>query len=191
MGKLTIFSLMFLISCEIVITKADFFLDDVFGDNFNHFNRHGHSLSNRDSDVYEGGSQASFGLGLNSASFNGNDGFESEAAIQHFPGAQIHRDKNLKKRVDRRLREWNKKAGKYIPIEPWGSKKSKKTEKVEKVDKTKKDAVDGAATTKDGVVWDEPRTYRPSRSFDVTRRFDPFNRYKKEDKQYKKLPDED
>lgn len=213
MEKLVFFPLiLFLTSSEIVMIKADFFLDDVFGENSNQFNRvnrhgYGHSLFDRDSDPYEHDSQVSFGWGLNPASFNGNNGFEADARIQHFPGAQIHRDKNVKRKIERRINEWDAKRGRYKTINEEEVELSKKVpgershkvekvekvERVKKVDKLEKDDKDekDLAESKSKVEWDEPRTYRPSRSFDVTRRFDPYNRYEREEGQYKKIPDKE
>lgn len=103
MDTFAISSLILLIANVIFVTKADFFSDNGFGESGTHLNKRERSVFGRSHDAYERDAHFSSGLGMSPTSFNEEHGFDAEAKIQYFPGAQIHRNKKYDKNTDQYL----------------------------------------------------------------------------------------
>lgn len=161
--------LILLIANVIFVTKPDFFLDDGLGERVNHLDKHGLlSAFGRNHDPYERDSQASFDLGLNSASFNGDRDFTFETRMgDHSSHPKPHRDhddaavKPRKKNHDKKLKaKWDAELGRYVRRDEHGNIIPPFTRKPRP----------RASTTR-----------RPQRQFNIFRRTDEYNRYKNND----------
>lgn len=182
MDKLASLTLILLIANKIYITKADFFLDDIFGDRFTDVDNHGvSSVFSRNHNPYDRDTSSSFGLGLSPPPYNGENDFEAQNRVDFFPGAQIHRHKESKKHLQRQNKGvWDEKQGKYIKT---GEIRTEKWILKREDDKKKQAAIKKMEDKK--IVTTEPpykiRTRRPSRFFNVYRRYDEYNKYEKGD----------
>lgn len=190
MDKLACFSLILLIANEIFVTKADFFLDDTFGESSNRFDHRGvgTSVFSRNHNHYDRDSISSFDLGFSPV--NKENDFDAQNRVDFFPGSQIHRQHIPRKHLQRNDKAiWDEKQGKYV-VAP-GSRRTekwiqKRNEEEKKTKEAKKLEEEQRVTTPPPY---EIRTRRPSRFFNVYRKFDDYNRYEKGDF-WGKLPED-
>lgn len=164
MNTVAIVSLILSIANVIFVTKADFFLNDGFGDIFN---RRGHSTFGSNSDPYERDPQVSFGLGMSPTSFNGDRDIIFESRTFHRSPPFERRDpitqKPRRKNHDpKRKGTWDENERRYIRRDEEG-----------------KEIPSYVRTTSESPTPLSSR--RPQRKFNIFQRVDEYNRYEKDE----------